>query len=65
MADIKTRQMNRGTIKTIDRAANLSSHVRGTTVRTKDQVDSQSEPETRNESAFRDPDHHSVSAQSR
>lgn len=52
MADIKTRQINKGTIKTIDRAANLSSHVKGTTVRTKDKVDSQTEPETRNETEY-------------
>ena len=52
VADIKTRQINKGTIKTIDRAANLSSHVRSSTVRTKDQVDSQTEPEPRNESEY-------------
>lgn len=52
MADIKTRQINKGTIKTIDRAANLSSHVRSSTVRTKDQVDSQTEPEPGNESEY-------------
>lgn len=52
VADIKTRQINKGTIKTIDRAANLSSHVRSSTVRTKDQVDSQTEPEPGNESEY-------------
>lgn len=52
MADIKTRQINKGTIKTIDRAANLSSHVRQTSVRTKDGVDSQTEPDTRGESEY-------------
>lgn len=52
MADIKTRQINKGTIKTIDRAANLSSHVRQTSVRTKDGVDSQTESDTRGESEY-------------
>ena len=36
MANIRTRQINKGTVKSIDRAANLSSHVRNATVRTKE-----------------------------
>jgi hypothetical protein len=52
VADIKTRQINKGSIKTIDRAANLSSHLRSAEVKSKEQMRSQTEPEARNESGF-------------
>ena len=52
MADIKTRQRSKGNIKTIDRAANLSSRVRATTVRTKEQIHVQDKPEDGNEVGY-------------
>jgi len=52
MADIRTRQVNKGNVKTIDRAANLTSRLRSAEVRTKDQVASPTEKGGRNESQY-------------
>ena len=52
MADIRTRQVNKGNVKTIDRAANLSSRLRSAEVRTKEQVASPSDKGGRNESQY-------------
>ena len=52
MADIRTRQVNKGTIKSIDRAANLSGHVRTAGVRTKEDLRGLSDTDGRNESAY-------------
>ena len=52
MADIRTRQVNKGNVKTIDRAANLTSRLRSVEVRTKDQVTGLSERSGRNESQY-------------
>ena len=52
MADIKTRQVNKGSIKTIDRAANLSSHIREATIRTKDGAKVQTEQDGRSASGY-------------
>lgn len=52
MADIKTRQVNKGSIKSIDRAANLSGHVRSATVKTKDGISRSTSRDDRSESAY-------------
>lgn len=52
MADIKTRQVNKGSVKTIDRAANLSGRLRDTTVRTKEGIREHVGRDDRNESAY-------------
>lgn len=52
MADIRTRQVNKGNVKTIDRAANLSSRLRSAEVRTKEQVASPRERSGGNESQY-------------
>ncbi len=52
MADIRTRQINKGTVKSIDRAANLSSHVRNATVRTKEGVRNDSTDDNRSASGY-------------
>lgn len=52
MADIKTREVNKGSVKSIDRAANLSGRVRSATVRTKDTVERATAKDDRNESAY-------------
>lgn len=52
VADIKTRQVNKGSIKSIDRAANLSGHVRTAIVRTKDSIDRTTSRDDRSESAY-------------
>ena len=52
MADIKTRQINKGSVKTIDRAANLSSHVRSATVQTKEQAEHGREDDSRSASSY-------------
>ena len=38
MADIKTRQSNKGTIRTIDRASAMTSHVKAVHARTKEEM---------------------------
>ena len=38
MADIKTRQSNKGTIRTIDRASAMTSHVKNVHARTKEEM---------------------------
>ena len=38
MADIKTRQSNKGTIRTIDRASAMTSHVKDVHARTKEEM---------------------------
>lgn len=52
MADIRIRQVNKGKVKTIDRAANLSSRLRSAEVRTKEQVASPAEKGGQNESQY-------------
>ena len=52
MADIKTRQVNKGSIKSIDRAANLSGHVRSATVKTKDGISRSTSRDDRSEAAY-------------
>ena len=52
MADIKTRLVNKGDVKTIDRAANLSSRLRSAEVRTKDQVAGPAGRDGENESQY-------------
>ena len=38
MADIKTRQSNKGTIRTIDRASAMTSHVKDVHAKTKEEM---------------------------
>ena len=38
MADIKTRQSNKGTIRTIDRASAMTSHIKDVHARTKEEM---------------------------
>lgn len=52
MADIKTRSVNKGDVKTIDRAANLTSRLRSAEVRTKDQVAGPAGKDGENESQY-------------
>ena len=52
MADIKTRSVHKGNVKTIDRAANLTSRLRSVEVRTKDLVARPTEKGGRNESQY-------------
>lgn len=52
MADIKTRSVNKGDVKTIDRATNLTSRLRSAEVRTKDQVAGPAGKDGGNESQY-------------
>lgn len=40
MADIRTRQINKGTIKSLDKAASAADHMRVTYTKTKDRAES-------------------------
>ena len=53
MADIKTREVNKGSVKGIDRAKNLSDRLMHAGVRTKDEVYQIGSREDRNETSLR------------
>ena len=52
MANIKTREVNKGSIKGIDRAKNLSDRLMHAGVRTKDEVYQIGSREDKNETCF-------------
>ena len=52
MANIKTREVNKGSIKGIDRAKNLSDRLMHAGVRTKDEVYQIGSREDRNETSY-------------
>ena len=53
MADIKTREVNKGSVKGIDRAKNLSDRLMHVGVRTKDEIYQIGSREDRNETSLR------------
>ena len=53
MADIKTREVNKGSVKGIDRAKNLSDRLMHAGVRTKDEIYQIGSREDRNETSLR------------
>ena len=52
VADIKTREVNKGSVKGIDRAKNLSDRLMHAGVRTKDEVYKVGSREDRNETSY-------------